>query len=140
MGTCKIEVLGPGSLQGGDAFAATAYRLCTCRRGICCSAVGHVSVGVIGAARRWRLWVVLVVEAQRRGAPDGSRRAGALAVGAAALFVGSLGIERAVAEEGRRSLVALLLEALRAHGAKEAVGGQRHMCSAGSRRGAALVS
>jgi hypothetical protein len=40
-------------------------------------------------------------------------------------------MERAMAQQRRRTLVALLLEPLRAHGAEKAVRGQRDMRSAG---------
>jgi hypothetical protein len=45
-----------------------------------------------------------------------------------------------VTEEGGGALVALLLETLRAHGAKESVGGQRNMSSTRRCRWATLVS
>ena len=64
--------------------------------------------------------------------------ADALAVGVSSAVVGGFRVERAVAEEGSRALVALLLQALRAHGAEEAVGGQRDVGSACSRGRAAL--
>ena len=45
-----------------------------------------------------------------------------------------------MAEQRRGALVALLLQALRAHGAKEAVGSEGDMGSAGGGRGTALVA
>lgn len=135
----EIQVLRPGSLQGSDALASTAHCFCARGRGVGCGAVGHVSIGDVGAARRRRLRVQLVMEAQGWGAvPNCLRRACTLAVRIAARFVCSVGIERAVAEEGIGALVALLLKTLRAHGAKEPVGCQRNMGSTGRRRWAAV--
>lgn len=54
-------------------------------------------------------------------------RAHALAIGASSRVAYGLRMQRAMAKEGCWPLVALLLEALRAHGSKEAVGGQRNM-------------
>jgi hypothetical protein len=133
-------MLGPGSLQGSDAFATTTHSLCACGCGVGCGAVGHVSVGDVSATRRRRLQVQLVVEAQRRGIPDCLCRAYTLAVRTSIRFVCGVFIKRAVFEERRGALVALLLETLGAHGAKEAVGCQRNMGSAGRCRWATLVS
>lgn len=134
----EMEVLGPGSLQRRDALAAAAHRLCSRGRCVRRGAVWHVSVCDVGAARGWRLLVQLFLEAERRGAADGARRADALTIGIAAHFVGGFGVKRAMAQERGRALVALLLEPLRAHGAEEAVGGQGDMRPARGCRRATL--
>jgi hypothetical protein len=61
---CEIKMLRPGALERGYAFAATAHRFGSCRRGIRSGAIRHVSVGNVCAARRRRL-VQLVMQAQR---------------------------------------------------------------------------
>ena len=71
--------------------------------------------------------VELVMEAKCRLAARRLCRAHTLAVRAGDRVAHVVGMERAVAGEGRRPLVALLLETLRTHGTKEAVGSQRHM-------------
>lgn len=84
---------------------------------------------------------MVVVEAEG-GLRDAGGLVGAdaLAVGISSAVVGGFRVERAVAEEGSRTLVALLLQALRAHGAEEAVGCQRDVGSACSRGRPALCS
>lgn len=108
----QMQVLRPWSLQWGDAFAAAAHSLCTCRRCVCCGAVRHVSIGHVGAARGRSLRAQLVVETQGRRGPDCLRRTCALAVWIAACFVRGFRVQRAVAKKRSRALVALLLEPL----------------------------
>jgi hypothetical protein len=78
-----------------------------------------------------------VMQAQHGLATRGLGRPHALAERAGSRVAHIPSAKRAVAEEGRGPLVALLLEALRAHRAEEAVGGQRNMCSARGGRGTA---
>lgn len=67
---------------------------------------------------------MVVVEADGMVAAGSLVGADALAVGVSSALDGGFRVERAVAEEGRWALIALLLQALRAHGAEEAVGCQ----------------
>jgi hypothetical protein len=47
-------------LEGSYAFAVAAHRLGACRRRVCSRAVGHVSVGEVGAAGGWRVFSLMV--------------------------------------------------------------------------------
>lgn len=77
------------------------------------------------------------MQAQGRGAHC-LCRADALAVGVGRRIVRAFGIEGAVGKQRVGALVALLLQSLRAHGAEEAMRGERDMCSACGRRRSAL--
>jgi hypothetical protein len=136
----KVEMLWPWSLQRRDALAAAAHRFGARGRRICRGAVWHVSVGDVGAARGRRVvkLMVLMVQAEGRSAADGSRGSNALAVRGGRSVVRSFRIQRAVAKQRRGALVALLLQALRAHGAEEAMRSQRDMRPARRRRRPAL--
>lgn len=68
---------------------------------------------------------MVVVEADGMVAAGCLVGADALAVGVSSALDGGFRVERAVAEEGGRALVALLLQALGAHGAEEAMSCQR---------------
>ena len=126
----------PRSLERRDALVLTAHSLSACGRGVCGRAIGQVSVCNVGPAGRRRL-IQLVMQAQHGLASRGLGRPHALAERAGSRVAHIPRAERAVAEEGRGPLVALLLEALRAHRAEEAVGGQRNMCSTRGGRGTA---
>jgi len=126
-------MLWPWALQRRYALAVAAHRLCAGGSRVGGGAVRHVAVGDVCAARRRRM-VVLVVEAQGRGAADGLRGPNALAVRVGRGVVGGFRVQRAGAEQRVGPLVALLLEALRAHGPEEAVGSQRDMGPARRRR------
>ena len=132
----EVQVVGAGPLQRRDALAVAAHRLCARGGRVGRGAVGHVPVRDVGAARG-RQQVLLVVEAQRGQGAVGVGGAGAGAVVVVVCVVRRVRVERAVAEQRRGALVALLLQPLRAHGAKEAVGGERDMRSAGGRGRAA---
>jgi hypothetical protein len=136
MGVGEIQMRRPRSLERRDAFVLTAHGLSTCGRGVCGCAVGQVSVCDVGPAGRRRL-IQLVMQAQHGLASRGLGRPHALAERAGSRVAHIPRAKRAVAEEGRGPLIALLLEALRAHRAEEAVGGQRNMCSARGGRGTA---
>lgn len=81
---------------------------------------------------------MVVVKAERRLVADGLVGANALAVGVSSALVGAFRVERAVAQERSRTLIALLLQALRAHGSKEAMCGERDVSSTCGRGRSAL--
>ena len=133
-------MLGPGRVKRCNAFTLAPYRLSAGGRGVGSGAVGQIAVGDVGAARGWRV-VVVVVQAQRVLASDGlGGGADALAVGVSSQVVGAFRVERTVAEERSWALVALLLQPLRAHGPEKAVGRQWDVGSACRRCGPALVA
>ena len=129
-------MLGSRSLKRCDAFVPTAHSLSACGRGVGSCAVGHVSVCDVSSAG-WRRLIQLVVQAQHRLAAVCLSGPYALAERTGGRVAHGPSVKRAVAEERRGPLIALLLQALRAHGPEEAVGSQWDMRSARGRRGAA---
>lgn len=121
----KVQVLRSRPLERRDALIPTAYSLGPCGRSVRGGAVGHVSVCYVGSTGRRRLQ--LVMKAQSRLAAHRLCRADALAVRTGSRVAHVVGVERAVAQERPRPLIALLLEALRTHGSEETMGSQRNM-------------
>jgi hypothetical protein len=134
----KVQMLRSRPLERRDALVPTAHSLGSRRRSVRGCAVGHVSVGYVSPAGRRRL-LQLMMQAQGWLAAHCLCRANALTVRTGGRVAHIFGVERAVTEERCRSLIALLLEALGAHGSKETVGSQRNMGSTSSCRRAALA-
>jgi hypothetical protein len=80
----------------------------------------------------------VVVKAQRRRVSDGVVRPRALSVRVVAQVGRAFRVQGAVTEEGHGPLVALLLQALRAHRTEETMGCERDVGSACSSRRPAL--